>query len=141
MRPFGVTLVSLYQFLRAFVGLIFGGFVLFFDGPSNKLVSVAAAGNPVERFVGHFAHSAGIIIVAVALIHLAAGYGLRQMRSWGRMLTVLFSAIELALVLPTAIQMNWFSLCFGTLNALCILYLAMPPTRRAFASQQQPQAA
>src|ERR1700691_1468105 len=108
MRPLGVTLVSLYQFLRGFIGLVFGGFVLFFDGPANKLVSVAAVGNPVERFVGHFAHHAGIIIIALALVHLVAGYGLLQMRKWGRALTILFSAIELALVLPTAIQMNTF---------------------------------
>jgi hypothetical protein len=137
MRPFGVTLVSLYQFLRAVIGMIFGGFILFFDGPSNKFVSEAAVGNPVERFVGHFAHHAGLIIIAVALVHAVAGYGLLRMRRWGRMLTILFSAIELALVLPTVIQMNQFSIYFGAFNALCILYLAMPPTRRAFASGQQ----
>jgi hypothetical protein len=136
MRPLGVTLVALYQILRGVIGLTFGLFVLGFDGPMNKLVSIAARGNHVERLVGHFAHGGGLILGFFALVHLIAGYGLFKMENWGRFLTMLFCAVELVLELPVAIQANVFSIVFGGLNGLCILYLAMPPVKRAFGAQR-----
>lgn len=136
MRPFGITLVALYQILRSGIGLVFGLFVLFYDGPANKLVSVAALGNPVERLVGHFGHGGGLIVVVFSILHLVAGYGVFRMQNWGRFLTLLFCATELVLVLPTALQSNIFSLLIGGLNAICIFYLAMPTVRRAFQSER-----
>lgn len=136
MRPLGVTLVAVYQILRGVIGLTFGLFVLGFDGPMNKLVSIAARGNTVERLVGHFAHGAGIILIFFALVHLVAGYGLFTMQNWGRFLTMLFCAVELTLELPVAIHANMFSVIFGALNGLCILYLAMPAVKRAFGAQR-----
>ena len=89
-------------------------------------------GNTVEQFIGQLGHEAGFVIVGVALVHLLAGYGLLRMRTWARLLTLLLSALELVLVIPSALHANSFSLCFGALNALCIFYLAMPPVRRCF---------
>jgi hypothetical protein len=132
MRTLGVTIVGLYQFLRGVLGLIFGGFILFFEGPANKIASVSASGNVVERLLGQLGHRAGAIVIVFALVHLFAGYGLWLMRRWGRLLTILVSAVELALMLPSALQLNTFALCFAALNAVCILYLAMPPVRRTF---------
>lgn len=132
MRPLGVTLVSLYQILRGVTGLVFGLFILIYPGPANKFASVASEGNSVERLVGHFGHAAGLIIIVFAVVHLLAGYVVLRMRNWGRVLTIVFSAIELALVLPGAVGVNIFSLFFGGINAACIFYLAMPPIRRAF---------
>ena len=132
MRPLGVSLVGFYQVLRGLVGLVFGFFVVLFDGPANKLVSVAALGNGAERLVGHFGHGGGLPIIVFALVHLLAAYAILQMRNWGRYLTLLFCAIELVLVLPDAIHTNVFALLVGGLNGLCIFYLAMPPVGRAF---------
>lgn len=132
MRPFGVTLVFVYQILRGLIGLVFGFFIVFYVGPTNQFVSKAAQGNFVERLVGSFGHAAGLLIVAFALLHMLAGYGVFRMQNWGRLLTILFSAVELALFLPAAVHANLFSLCFGVLNAVCIFYLAMPPVRRSF---------
>jgi hypothetical protein len=132
MRPLGVGLVGFYQILRGLVGLVFGFFVLFFDGPTNKLVSVAALGNGAERLVGHLGHGGGILIIAFAFVHMLAAFGVLQMRNWGRYLTLLFSAAELVLVIPGALRANIFALVVGALNGLCILYLAMPPVGRAF---------
>jgi hypothetical protein len=132
MRPLGVTFVGYYQILRGVIGLVFGLFVVFYDGPSNKLVSVAALGNGAERLVGHFGHGGGLFVIAFAIVHLLAAYGLLGMQNWGRFLTLVFCALELVLVLPRAIHANIFSLIFGGLNAVCIIYLAMPATRRVF---------
>ena len=138
MRPLGVTLVGFYQILRGIMGLVFGLFVVFYRGPSNKLASVAAQGNAVERLLSGFGHAAGLVIIAFAVVHMIAGYGVLQMQNWGRVLTLLFSAIELVLVLPGAVHENVFSLLFGAINAACILYLAMPSIKRAFYAEGNP---
>jgi uncharacterized membrane protein (DUF2068 family) len=135
MRPLGVTLVGLYQILRGLIGLVFGLFVVFYLGPANKLASVAAKGNAVERLLSGFGHAAGLVVIVFVVVHMFAGYGVLQMRNWGRVLTLLFSAIELVLVLPGAVHINIFSLVFGAINAACIFYLAMPPIGRTFRAE------
>jgi len=138
MRPLGVTLVSFYQILRGVIGLVFGLFVVFYDGPANKLASVASQGNALERLLSGFGHGAGLVIIGFAVVHMFAGYGVLQVRNWGRFLTLLLSAIELALILPGVVHVNIFSLLFGAINAGCIFYLAMPPIGRAFHAEGNP---
>jgi len=135
MRPLGVTLVFAYQILRGLIGLVFGLFIVFYTGPTNQFVAKASQGNAVERLFATFGHAAGLFIIMFALLHMLAGYGVFRMQNWGRLLTALFSAVELALLLPAAVQANLFSLCFGVLNAACIFYLAMPPIRHAFKAE------
>jgi hypothetical protein len=136
MRPLGVTLVGIYQILRGLMGLVFGLFILFFVGPANKFASVASRGNSVERVVGHMGHAAGLVVILFAIVHVIASYGVLLIRNWGRLLTILFSAIELALVISKDVGVNVFSLLVGGLNAACIFYLAMPPVRRAFQTER-----
>ena len=138
MRPLGVTLVGFYQILRGVVGLLFGLSVLLFTGMVAKLASLAAEGNAVERLVHGFGHAAGIVVIVFAIVHMLAGYGLLQMQNWGRLLTLLFSAIGLVLVLPGLVHAHIFSLFFGVINAASIFYLAMPPIKRAFHAEGDP---
>ena len=132
MRRVGVTLVGFYQIARAGIGLVFGFFVSFYTGPANKLASVAAQGNAIERLVGGFGHAAGLVIIGFAVVHMIAGYGVLQMRNWGLFITLVFSGIEVVLVLSGIARVNIFSLFFGAINAVCIFYLAMPTTRLTF---------
>jgi hypothetical protein len=138
MRPLGVTLVGLYQILRGVVGLLFGLSVLLFTGLIGRLASLAAEGNAIERLLHGFGHAVGLIIIVFALLHMLAGYGVLQMRNWGRLLTLLFSAIGLVLVLNGMVQVHIFPLLFGVINAACILYLAMPPIKRVFHAEGNP---
>jgi hypothetical protein len=138
MRPRGVTLVGLYQMLRGAIALLFGVCVLLFTGLAAKLASVAAEGNAVGRVVHGLGHATGLIIIGFAIVHVLAGYGVLQMQNWGRLLTLLFSAIGLVLVLPGMVHANVSFLAFGLINAACILYLSMPPIRRAFRAEGSP---
>ena len=138
MRPLGVTLVGFYQILRGVIGLVFGLFVLLYNGPANKLAALAAEGNAAERLLGGLGHAAGLVIIVFVIVHMLAGYGVLQMQNWGRFLTLLFSAIELVLILPGVVHGNIFSLLFGAMNAVCIFYLAMPPVKRAFHAEGNP---
>ncbi|MFZ0686622.1 MAG: hypothetical protein WAM89_13835 [Terriglobales bacterium] len=132
MRPLGVTLVGFYQILRGILSLLFGLSILLFSGLAAKLASMAAEGNEVERLLRQFGHVAGLGILVFAAIHVAAGVGVLQMQNWGRLVTLLFSAIGLVLVLHGVMVGHMFSILFGAINAACIFYLAMPPVKRAF---------
>ena len=138
MRPFGVTLVGLYQILRGVIGLVFGLSILLFAGLAAKLASLAAESNAIGNILHSFGHLAGLGIIVFAVVHMIAGYGVLQMQNWGRLLTLLFSAIGLVLVLPGVFIANIFCLLFGAINAACIFYLAMPPTKRAFHAEGSP---
>jgi uncharacterized membrane protein (DUF2068 family) len=139
MRPVGVTLVGLYQILRGVLALLFGLSILAFAGLTAKLASLAAEGNAAENILWKLGHLAGLIIIVFGAVHVIAGYGVLQMQNWGRLLTLLFSAVGLVLVLPGVLHANMFSLFFGIINAASIFYLAMPPTKRAFHAEGSPQ--
>jgi uncharacterized membrane protein (DUF2068 family) len=132
MRPLGVTLIGVYQILRGALGVLFGLSLLLFTGVAAKLASLAAEGNAVAGILHSFGRFAGLGIVAFALLHVLAGFGLLKMQNWGRLLTLLFSAIGLVLLLPILIASHGLALIFAAINAVSIFYLAMPPIKRVF---------
>ena len=138
MRPLGVTLVGYYQILRGALGVLFGLSILAFTGLTAKLASLAAEGNAVANILRRFGHAAGLGIIVFAVIHVLAGYGVLQMQNWGRLLTLLFSAIGLVLLLPGVLHGNVLVLLFAAINAASIFYLAMPPIKRAFHAEGNP---
>ena len=130
MRPLVVTLIGFYQILRGVMYGLFGLSILVFAGLTSRLVSFASEGHAMQRFLGSFGHMAGLIVLVAALFHFAAGYGLLQMQNWGRLLTILFSAVGLVLLLP--FLHNPLPLVFAVINAATIFYLVLPPIKRAF---------
>jgi uncharacterized membrane protein (DUF2068 family) len=132
MRPLGVTLVAIYQMARGLFQLLFALGVMMFTGLTAKLASLAAEGNAISRFLAAFGKYLGIAIIVFALVHVILGFGLWLMQGWARLLTVVFSAISLASLLPFLIHPRPVALLFGILNVLVILYLMMPGTKRAF---------
>lgn len=132
MRPLGVTLLGMYQILRGLIGVVFALGLLVFTGLGAKLASLAAEGNAVERLLHSLGRAAGFGILIFALLHILAGYGLLKMENWGRLLTLLFSAIGLVILLPTLLVAHGLPLIMAAINAIAIFYLAMPPVKRAF---------
>jgi uncharacterized membrane protein (DUF2068 family) len=136
MRPLGVTLIGIYQILRGALGVLFGLSLMLFTGLAAKLASLAAEGNAVERILHNLGRVAGVGIVVFALLHILAGFGLLKMQNWGRLLTLLFSAIGLVVLLPVLIASHGLPLIFGIINAASIFYLALPPIKRAFHTER-----
>ena len=132
MRPIGVTLVGYYQILRGILGMLFAFGILLFSAVATKMASLAAEGNALERSLHSFGRAAGIGVLLFAFLHVAAGFGVLNMQNWGRALTLLFCAIGMVLVLPGLAHGQVFSLLFGLVNGASIIYLAMPPVKRAF---------
>ena len=132
MRPLGVTLVAIYQVVRGVFQLLFALGVILFTGLTAKLASLAAEGNAISRFLVAFGKYLGIALIVFALVQVVLGLGLWFMQGWARMLTVVFSAISLAALLPFLIHPRPVALFFGLLNVVVILYLLMPSTKRLF---------
>jgi uncharacterized membrane protein (DUF2068 family) len=132
MRPLGVTLVGAYQILRGVLGLLFGLCLLLFTSLAVKLASLAAEGNAVGQILHNFGRMAGLGVIAFATLHMLAGFGLLKMQNWGRLLTLLLSAIGLVMLLPVVVATLGLPLIFAGVNAVIIFYLAMPPVKRVF---------
>jgi len=136
MRPLPVTLIGFYQILRGVLYGIFGLSILLFSHLAVKLISLAAEGSAMQRFLAGFGHFAAIVVLGAAALHVVAGYGLLQMQNWARLLTLLFSAIGIVLLLP--FLHAFFPLVFAFINGFSIIYLVMPSTKRLFHGQDKP---
>jgi uncharacterized membrane protein (DUF2068 family) len=135
MHLLGVTLIGIYQVLRGLVGILFALSLMLFSGMAVRLTSLSAEGNAIERFLHGYGRVAGIAILVFALLHILAGVGLLKMQNWGRLLTLLLSAIALVTLLPVLLASHGVPLIFAVINAASIFYLAAPPIRRAFHSE------
>ena len=130
MRPLPVTFIGYYQILRGVLSGLFGLSILAFAGLAAKLASLAAEGNALQRFIHYSGHIAGLMIMVAAVFHIVAGFGVLGMQNWGRLLTILFSALGLATLLP--FLHGLVPMVFAAINAATILYLVMPPIKQAF---------
>jgi hypothetical protein len=138
MRPLGVTLLGTYQILRGALGILVALAVMFFSGLAARLSFLAAEGNAAGRMLQGIGRAAGLATLIFALVHILAGYGLLKMERWGRLLTLLFSAIGLVILLPVLVVAHGMPLMFGLINAASVFYLAMPQVKRAFLSEHLP---
>jgi uncharacterized membrane protein (DUF2068 family) len=136
MRPLGVTLVGFYQILRGLLGLLFGVSILLFTRLAAKLAALAAEANTTGGFFGGFGHLASLVIILFAAVHLLAAYGVLRMQNWARLLTLFLSALGLVLLIPVLLIVHGIPLALGIINAVVIIYLALPPVKRAFHEQR-----
>lgn len=139
MRPLGVTLVAIYQLARGLFQLLFALGVVMFTGLTAKLASLAAEGNALSRFLAATGKYLGLVVVVFAVFNLILAAGLWFMQNWARMLTVLFTAISLAALLPFLFHPRPFAWLFAILNLAAILYLMLPGTKRLFQGGAPPR--
>ena len=87
-------------------------------------------------FFGGAGQLVAAAVVVFAILEIVAGYGLLQMKNWGRLLTIFFSAVTLFLILPVVMVSRGLPLVFASINAVVIFYLAMPSMRRLFRGEK-----
>lgn len=88
MRPLGVTLIAILDWLRALLfGL--GGLALIGVGHlSARLVAAVATDSILEKLVSFVGKSLGIGALLMAAVFVAAGLGIWLLKSWGRSLSL-----------------------------------------------------
>ena len=135
MRPLAVGLIGIYQILRGILGVLFALGILLFTG-------LAASWRPwpAKETLSSASWAAwallGIGVLLFALAHVLAGFGLFRMQNWARLLTLFLSALGLVGAVAALGRPNPWILVTGIINAVSLLYLAMPPIKRAFHAQR-----
>lgn len=95
MRPLGVSIVAVLNWLRA--GLFaLGGLVLILVGHlSGHLVAMIGSGPLLERVLSAVGKTLGFAALLIAVVWLAAGVGLWTLKTWGRSLTLALTGLWL----------------------------------------------
>ena len=144
MRPTGVVLIALYHFLGALflvllaLSLVIGGSIL---------GSMFGSGNQ-GPFIGMLVGTVGAAFFFVyAVIAAVAGYGVLNLREWGRILCIVLAAISLLISLPGLLLMGLhLSLFLGgyrllriAISILIIWYLVQPQIKALFQRTAMPR--
>jgi hypothetical protein len=141
MRPAGVVLIAIYHFLSA-ACLVLIAIALMVGG--SVLGALVGAGTNTGRLGLGFGMALGILSATVmfvfAVIAAAAGYGVWNLREWGRVLCIVLAVIFLLLSLPGLVMMGvHFALGVGSfhlirtaINVLIIWYLVQPQVKTLF---------
>ncbi len=147
-RPTGVTVLAILLFIGTAllvlmaVGTFLGGaFVVSMIGASARQSGAGAAGAGIGAFIGAMI---GVFFLIGAGLNAICGFGLWNLKEWGRMLTIVLSAIGVALGVISfffsLLHFHIFGLFFVmvriAISALVIWYLSQPEVKAAFAPRQ-----
>jgi hypothetical protein len=147
-RPTGVTVIAILCFIGTAFLVIFG--ILAFLGGAfiGAMIGSAAqvhgsgtgaAGAGLGAFIGAIV---GVVFLVIAALQLTCGIGLWKLREWGRMLTIVLSAIGAVLAFFNLLHFHPVTMVFVVvriaISALIIWYLSQPHVRAAFAQATMP---
>jgi Predicted membrane protein (DUF2127) len=133
MRPVGVTLIAILNWLRAFMFAL-GGLALIGVGHlSAKLVSAVATDSFFEKLVSFLGKSLGVGALLVGFVFAAAGIGLWLLKNWGRILTLGLVGVWLLFGLLGLLRHPGpFHIVRVALDAAVVIYLILPEVGRRF---------
>jgi uncharacterized membrane protein (DUF2068 family) len=133
MRPLGVSLVAVFNWLRA--GLFtLGGLVLILVGHlSGRLAAMIGSGPLLERVLSAVGKTLGFAALLIAVAWLAAGVGLWTLKTWGRSLTLALTGLWLFFGLFGLIHRPFPTHILRVIiDAVILVYLMNPAVQRIF---------
>jgi len=138
MRPTGIVLIAIYHFLAAAL-LVLAAIALMAGGSLLGGFIGAGRSSPIGGMgLGFLVGALGAAFVLVfAIIAALAGYGVWELREWGRILCIVLAVIAILFSLPGLLfHLGFF---FGgwrlirlAINVLIIWYLVQPRIRALF---------
>lgn len=136
MRPTGIVLIALYHFLSA-VFLVLLALSLVIGGNILGAMFGAGKGPLIGLLVGTVGAAFFFLYAVIAAV---AGYGVWNLREWGRILCIVLAALSLLISLPGLLLMGLhLSLFFGgyrlvriAISILIIWYLVQPQIKALF---------
>ena len=138
MRPTGVTLTAYFQFFRGAIVALFAAGIFFVGGMASRLAALAAEGNNLQKFLGGLGHFVGVALLIYAAVQIVSGIGLLLQQNWARLVTIVFSALGVLVLLPRAIHLRPVSTLFALLNLAVLIYLLLPETASYFSAKRLP---
>lgn len=148
VRPTGVTVIAVLAFIGAGFLTIFGilafvggAFVGALIGSSVQAQGSGAAGAGFGAMIGAVV---GVFFLVFAAVQLTCGVGLWKLKEWGRMLTIVISAIGMVLAFFNLLHFHVITMFFVLVRlgvgALIIWYLSQPQVKAAFMTPVLPYA-
>ena len=139
MRPIGVTLIAILNWLRAFMFAL-GGLALIGVGHlSARLVSAVATDSIFEKLISFVGKSLGVGALLIAAVFVAAGLGLWLVKNWGRSLSLALIGIWLIFGLIALLRhAGAIHIVRVVIDAGAVIYLLLPEVRRRFTSTLVP---
>ncbi|HKH99656.1 MAG TPA: DUF2127 domain-containing protein [Candidatus Sulfotelmatobacter sp.] len=133
MRPLGVSLIAgLTWFLGALWALAAVS-VIGFSHLGARLFSSMSEGRLLERITAGMGTTVGVLLLLVAVIYVAVGVGLWNLKSWARMATIFFVALGLVLGLRNLIEYHHvLRLVRTVVDVAIVAYLLMPDVKKVF---------
>jgi hypothetical protein len=135
MRPVGVSLVALLNWLRA-AFFTLGGVVLLLVGHlSGRLAVMIGSGPFLERLLSAVGKTFGFAALLIALLWLAAGVGVWTLKTWGRTLTIVLTGIWLVFGLFGLLHRPFPThIVRLVVDAVILVYLSNPDVKKLFTS-------
>ncbi len=148
-RPTGVSVLAILLFIGSALLLLIaigsfvgGAFIGTMIGASARQPGAGAAGAGFGAFIGAIV---GVGFLIGSVLNAICGYGLWNLKEWGRMLTIILSAIGLVFaafsLFVSLIHFHIFGLFFlmirVAIGLLVIWYLSQPQVKAAFAAVPQ----
>ena len=145
VRPTGVTVIAVLLFIGA--GLLVCLGILSFVGGAfiGAMIGSAAqarggaAGAGFGAMIGAFI---GVFMLIIAALQLTCGVGLWKLKEWGRMLTIILTAIGMVLAFLNLLHLHPVTMVFVlvrlAIGGLIIWYLSQPQIKGAFMTPALP---
>jgi Na+-transporting NADH:ubiquinone oxidoreductase subunit NqrD len=133
MRPVGITIVAILNWLRASVFALVGMALIVVGHLSGRLVTAMGSGPLAERLLSGVGKVIGFGALLIAVLWLAAGIGLWTLQGWGRLLTVALTGLWLFFGLLGLLHHPFPThILRVVVDGAIIVYLSTPEVRRLF---------
>jgi len=138
-RPTGITILAVLEFLTAGALILAALLFIVAFGLLGGAAGQAGESGGMAVLMGLGA-VAGVILLVIALIPLALGYGLWKLKNWARILVIVFSILGVlsnlagaAIPLMTGEPVSAVSSVIGLgVNGLILWYMFQPHVKQAF---------
>ena len=135
-RPTGVTILAVLAFIFAGLAVLCALALMFMGGMLAQMVESSGMGTMLAG-AGAFV---GIVVLILAALYFLVGFGLWKLKSWGRILTIIFVALGLvsaalglfSSLAPFQAGVLARQLFVCLLDIWIIIYLLKPHVKQAF---------
>jgi hypothetical protein len=133
LRPTGITIVALLNWLRAALFGFVGVVLIVIGHLSGRVMSALGSGPLAERLLSGVGKALGFGALAIAALWVAAGFGIWILQGWGRTLTMVLTGLWLVSGLLGLLHHPFPTHILRVIvDGAILAYLSTPEIRRLF---------
>ncbi len=132
MRPLGVTLIAVWFWLRASLGILIGLGIALAGGLAGRAMHALSAGNAMPAFLSGLGTALGIAVAGLSVLTAIAGLGVFLMKGWGRILAIALAALSLLFSIRALLHPHPLGLIRPVVDVAIIGYLMIPDVQAKF---------